>query len=174
MTIGVSSGGGRGHGDQRVPRRVDQVGDGLLAVIDQGDDRAPAGLGLLQIARHLLEDLSVRQQCDDRHLLVDERDRAVFHLSGRVALGMDVGDLLQLQRAFERNRVVDAATQVEEVPMHVEPSRDRLDRRVTLEHLFEQPRQVVQILEMPERRLRRQRPASLGQIERQQVQRHEL
>ena len=48
---------------------------------------------------------------DDRHLLVDERDRPVLHLAGRIAFGVDVGDLLQLQRAFERDRVVDAAAE---------------------------------------------------------------
>ena len=42
---------------------------------------------------------------DDRQVLVDQRDRAVLHLARRIALGVDVRDLLQLQRAFERDRV---------------------------------------------------------------------
>ena len=49
------------------------------------------------------------------HVLVDQGDRAVLHLAGRVALGVDVGDLLELERAFEGDRVVDAAAEVEEV-----------------------------------------------------------
>ena len=52
---------------------------------------------------------------DDGHLLVDERDRAVLHLPGRIAFGVDVGDFLQLQRAFERDRIVDAAAEIQEV-----------------------------------------------------------
>ena len=59
-------------------------------------------------------------------LLVDERDRAVLHLAGRIALGVDVRDLLQLQRAFERDRVVDAAAEVEEVGAVVEARRRSL------------------------------------------------
>ena len=46
----------------------------------------------------------------DGHLLVDQGDGAVLHLAGGITLGVDVGNLLQLQCAFERNRVVDAAT----------------------------------------------------------------
>ena len=48
-------------------------------------------------------------------LLVDERDGPVLHLAGRIALGVDVRDLLQLERAFERDRIVDAAAEVEKV-----------------------------------------------------------
>ena len=58
--------------------------------------------------------------------------------------------------------------------MRVEPLRDRLDRLVARERLFEQPRQVVQIVEMLARRVRPEGSASLGQKERQQVQRHDL
>jgi hypothetical protein len=36
-------------------------------------------------------------------LLADERDGAVLHLGGGIALGVDVGDFLQLERAFERD-----------------------------------------------------------------------
>jgi len=54
------------------------------------------------------------------------------------------------------------------------PLRDRLDRLVARERLFEQPRQVVQIVEMLARRVRREGSAGLGQKERQQVQRHDL
>ena len=63
-----------------------------------------------------------------RHVLVDERDRPVLHLAGGIALGVDVGDLLELERAFERDRIVDAAAQEQEVGAAVEPLRDLLDR----------------------------------------------
>ena len=57
----------------------------------------------------------VGREHDDRHVLVDQRDRAVLHLARRVALGVDVGDLLELQRPFEGDRVVEAAAEEEEV-----------------------------------------------------------
>jgi len=39
----------------------------------------------------------------------------VFHFAGGVAFGVDVGDLLELECAFEGDGVVDAATEEEEV-----------------------------------------------------------
>ena len=36
--------------------------------------------------------------------LGQQRDRAVLHLAGRVRVGRDVGDLLELERALERDR----------------------------------------------------------------------
>ncbi len=46
---------------------------------------------------------------------VNQRVRPVLHLARRIPLGVNVGNLLQLQRAFERDREVDPAAQVEEV-----------------------------------------------------------
>ena len=51
---------------------------------------------------------------DDRARL-DERDGAVLELAGRVALGVQVGELLQLERALERDREADVAAEEEEV-----------------------------------------------------------
>ena len=95
----------------------------VVAARRERDDRAAARLHLLHVADHLLEHVIVRREGDDRHLLVDERDRPVLHLAGRIALGVDVGDLLQLERALERDRVVDAAAEVQEVGAGVEARR---------------------------------------------------
>ena len=110
----------------------------------QRDHRPAARLGLLDVADHLLEHVIVRRDGHDGHLLVDERDRPVLHLAGRVALGVDVRDLLQLQRAFERDRIVDAAPEIEKVAALVEPLRDLLGDRLALERLLEQQRQLRQ------------------------------
>ena len=40
---------------------------------------------------------------------------AVLHLAGGVAFGVDVGDLLELEGAFEGDGIVDAAAEEEEV-----------------------------------------------------------
>ena len=52
---------------------------------------------------------------------VDQGDRAVLHLGGRVALGVDVADLLELQRPFERDREVEVAAEVEGAPGRGDP-----------------------------------------------------
>ena len=41
-----------------------------------------------------------------RHRLVDQRDRPVLEFARRVAFGVDVAQLLQFQRAFERERII--------------------------------------------------------------------
>jgi hypothetical protein len=52
---------------------------------------------------------------DDGEGFVDEGVGAVLHLAGGVAFGVDVGDLLELERAFEGDGEVDAAAEEEEV-----------------------------------------------------------
>ena len=59
--------------------------------------------------------LPLRRDEHDRHALVDQRDRAVLHLGGGHALGVDVADFLQLQRAFQRDRIVIAAAEEQPV-----------------------------------------------------------
>ena len=50
---------------------------------------------------------------DDRLTLVHERDRAVLKLAGGEALGVDVADFLELERAFEGDGEADVAAQVD-------------------------------------------------------------
>ena len=127
--------------------------DAAVSLGRQRDDRPAAGLGLLDVADHLLEHVIVRRDRDDRHLLVDERDRPVLHLAGRIALGVDVRDLLQLQRAFERDRIVDAAAEVQEVARAGRTAaRSLRSCGSTLQRLLEQQRQLQQRVDV---RLRR-------------------
>ena len=80
-----------------------------------------------QLVGHLL------RNHDDWHVLVDERDRAVFHLPRRIALGVDVGDFLQLEGALESNRIHDAAAQKEEISGVEELLGNAMDLRVQRE-----------------------------------------
>ena len=60
------------------------------------DDAAAAGHDLLDVAEGLFKEIVVRRQHDDRNVLVNEGDRPMLHLARGIALGVDVGDLLQL------------------------------------------------------------------------------
>ena len=112
--IGVSSGDVRGIGTNDV-----SAGSMRRSCVNRlardRDDRSAARLGFLHIAQHLLEHVIVGRDRHDRHVLVDERDRPVLHLAGRVPLGVDVRDLLQLERTLERDRVVEAPPEEEEI-----------------------------------------------------------
>ena len=64
-----------------------------------------------------------RRDHDHRHGLVDQRDRPVLELARRIAFGVDVGDFLELQRAFERDRIGRAAAEIEHVAWILARSR---------------------------------------------------
>src|SRR5215212_9700858 len=96
------------------------------------DDGAAARFRLLDVPQHLLEDVIVRRDRDDRHLLVDERDRAVLHLPRGIPFRVDVRDLLQLQRSLESYWIVDAAPEIEKVAALVEPLCNLLGDPVAL------------------------------------------
>src|SRR6185295_249380 len=65
-------------------------------------------------------------------------------LARRVAFGMDVGDFLQLERAFERDRVRRAAAEIEHIAAMRERMRKRLDARLERECLGHQARNLDQ------------------------------
>src|SRR3989441_11809089 len=69
----------------------------------------------MHVAHHLVLGRARSADRHHRELLVEQRDRAVLQLAARGPLSVHVGDLLQLQSAFERNRVAQAATEVNEV-----------------------------------------------------------
>ena len=89
---------------------------------DDGDDDAAARLHFLHVRERLLvanaallASRIARREHDHGQFLVDQRVRSVLHLTGRIAFGVNVGDLLQLQRAFERDREVNAAAEIKKI-----------------------------------------------------------
>jgi len=96
-----------------------------------------------------------RAHDDDRHILVDEGDRPVLHLPGRVALGMDVRDLLQLERALERDREVRPAAEEQHVARAKVLLRDQLQLVATGQHLAHLRRHVPKRIEHGVRPLHR-------------------
>ena len=75
------------------------------------DDPAVPGPHLGHVAQDLFVGAVARAEKDHRHVLIDESDRAVLHLGGRVALRMNVGDLLELEGTLQRHREIEAPAQ---------------------------------------------------------------
>ena len=71
----------------------------------------------------------------------------MLHLAGRVRLGRDVRDLLQLQRALERDRQADVAAEVEEERLVEVALRDLVDRVVAVEERLDLLGQPVDLVE---------------------------
>src|SRR5437016_1630063 len=65
----------------------------------------------LEVRLELLEQRIVGRDRDDGHRRVDQRERTVLELARGVRLAMDVRNLLELERALEGNRIVQAAPQ---------------------------------------------------------------
>src|SRR5258705_11753193 len=57
--------------------------------------------------------LVVRGQHYDGKIFVDQRVGAVLHFAGGIAFGVDVGNFLKFEGAFERDWVVNAGSEVQ-------------------------------------------------------------
>ena len=147
----------------------------VVALGGDRDDVRAARADLLDVGDHLVEDRHVGRDADDRRGLVEQRDRAVLHLPAGVRVGRDVGDLLELQRALERDRAPHVAAEVE-VELRVGVALGGgLDRRV--EGSMSSVMRVGQVLDLPDELgdpLGRHRAAQLGEAQREQVHRRDL
>ena len=101
---------------------LDQAADGGVALSGDGDDAAGARGDFLDIRERLFVaqlrggvGFVARGEDDDGQRFVDERVGAVLHFAGGVAFGVNVGDFLELERAFERDGEMDAAAEIEKV-----------------------------------------------------------
>ena len=114
-----------------------------LPIGDQHDPSA-ARRDLLHVRGGLLEQRVVGREHDHGDVLVDERDGPVLELARSVALGVDVGDFLELQRALERDGIARPAAEIEHVERLREGLRQLLDLRLETQRLGHQPRQLDQ------------------------------
>ena len=101
-----------GHGDEKHVVRLGE--HTAVALVHHGEDLGPARLDFLDVGHRLVEQLLVARERNDETARIDERDGAVLELSGGIRLGVDVGDLLELERGFKRDGVVDVAPDEEE------------------------------------------------------------
>ncbi len=72
---------------------------------------AAACAHFLHIGFHFVQQAVVGCNHHHRHVFIHQRQGAVFELAGGIGFGMNIGDFFQLQRAFECNRIVNAAAE---------------------------------------------------------------
>ncbi len=101
---------------------IGNLADFGVAFRHDGDDLPFARFDFLNIGKRLLvEEFALPaggiagRQHDDRELLVDQRVRPVFHFARWITFGVDVGNLLELERAFEGDGEVDAAAEKQKI-----------------------------------------------------------
>ncbi len=101
-------------GDFNRPcRGVFQLGNALL--VGNQQDLAAARDDFLRIRCRFFEQTVIRRNDDNRHVFVNQRDGAVFHLARCVTFGVDIGNFFQLQRAFKCDGIGRAAAEVKHV-----------------------------------------------------------
>jgi hypothetical protein len=112
-----------GHRRQRdLAQRIHVRLVRALGIAEQ-NDLAVAGCDLLRVRYGLLEHAIIGRDNDDRHVLVDQGDGPVLELAGSIAFGVNVGDFLEFERPFERNRKAGPAAEIEDVPAFGEIAR---------------------------------------------------
>ena len=80
-----------------------------------GQDTAAPRFHFLDVGNDFCVDGISGSERDHGHIVVDEGDRAVFHLGRRVSLGVDVTHFLKFERPLERHRKLVSTPQVKEV-----------------------------------------------------------
>ena len=98
---------------------------------------AAARAHFLQVRLQLLEERVLGGDRDHGHVLVHQRERPVLQFSRGVGFGVDVGDFLELERPFHRDRIVDSAAEKQRVVAPRELLRPFLHLRLELEHALE-------------------------------------
>src|ERR687893_2102469 len=116
---------------------------GLVVLAGYRQHVRPPCYGLLDVGERLLSRKALAEDGDDRAVLVHEGYGAVLHLASRVALGGEVGDLLQLQCALERHRVRWATPQKERAPRLLE------DAGGLLHPASQEPERLLDLLRRP-------------------------
>ena len=160
-----------------VGNREDRVGNPSqlpLAFRDQRNDRRVPGFHFHQIAHGLFIQPVPRRQHNHWHVLIDERDRAVLHLSRGVAFCMDIRHFFQLQCTFERDGVIDATTEEQKVPLLVIPFGNCNNLCLATKHLFNQYGKPDKAIEPGLAVRNRQDSAHPSQMQRQHVERRKL
>jgi hypothetical protein len=157
---------------------ADDVHAGLAAdvrvVVGKHVELAAAGAHFLHVALELFQQCVVGRHRHHRHLVGHQGQRAVLEFTGRVGLGVDVADLLELERTFQRNGVVQAAAQEEGVLLARKVFAPGDDLRLQRQHGLQRHGQVAQGLEFFGLLRVAQAPAHLRQRQRQQVQAGQL
>src|SRR5258708_4063849 len=98
----------------------------------------------------------------------------MLHFAGWIAFGVNVRNLFQLQRAFERHRKIYAATEIQKIGRPKEFLGEFLDAVRIVEQVFEFDRKFREFLCVEASLIYRKHAAELAQVQAEQVKRDHL
>ena len=107
----------------------------------------PLRAHFLHVRQHLL--VRVTPSCDGEngHQFVYQGNRPVLEFARRIAFGVDIGNLFQLQSAFERRGRAEVATDEQRVAARPEARRDAFDFRCVAEYFAHHSGQFGEFVE---------------------------
>ena len=104
---------------------------------------AAARAHFLDVRFQLFEQNIVGRNRDHRHLIGNQRERAVLQFTRRIGFCVDIRDFFQLKRTFERDRKMPAASQEQRVLLVRELASPRNDLRFQRKHGLQRSRQMA-------------------------------
>ena len=140
-----------------------------IAHAGDGNDATATGFDLRHVRQHLVVRSILRRNTNHRQAVVDEGNRAVLHLAGGVALGVDVAYFFEFERTFEGNRVRQLPAEEQRTARVLQRFGQRGVVRPVVEDVTDLARQGNQRPQMRSHRRRRQHAARLGNPQRQQI-----
>ena len=118
--------------------------------------------------------MALRSDGHDGNTRFDERDGPVLELGGGVPLGVDVGDLLQLERAFQRHGISGVAADEQHVAGALIPFGQRPHLIVQRQGPLDLFGQRIQLADPAGNVDRKHHGLGLGQVEGQEIHRRHL
>src|SRR5882672_1239809 len=145
-----------GHFDYRRPWLRFQPG---LPIGEHVELSAP-GTHDLHVRLELVQQVIVRRDYDYRHFLVYQGERPVLEFTSGIRLRMDIGNFLELERAFHGDRPHGTTAKEQRVILLREVFREQAQLAVHFQHLFDGDRGMKQMAD--EFRLARRREPALS------------
>src|SRR3954464_5186791 len=98
--------------------------------IAEKNDPSFASSDFLHIGQGFFEHSVIWRDDDHRHVFVDQRNGSMLEFPRGIALGVNIGDFLELEGPFERKRIAGAAAEIEHVSAFREIARQMLYLRL--------------------------------------------
>ena len=100
---------------------------------------------LLEVGLQLFQQFVVGRHHDYRHVGIHQRQRTMLQFARRIGLGMDIGDLLQLERPFHGHRILRPPAEEQGVVLVGKLLGQSFDDGIEAKHLFDASRQALQL-----------------------------
>ena len=148
--------------------------DFLVAFGGDRHHKGAAGLAFLNIGNHLIVRGALRGNHDHGEALVEQRDGPVLHFAGGIRLGMQVGNLFELQRALVANGGTNATANEQGVLRIFACKRRFFDSARVGQDLFNVLCGIGHLAEQHANLSRRKTAAQLAEQHREQRERRHL